>query len=259
MVPSQPKFQRVALLTREEEIDLAARCHKGDRAARDELITHNFGLVKLIAGRYHRPEQVDALVSAGNLGLIEAAERFDPFQHRNKFCTYASYWIKREMRDWLRADQSVRIPAYQHARRAQHRRDPEQGKPAGDLDRAADRACQAPTSFAIDDDRIDDGRPSAATLFQAQEDREVLAAAMRELSDVEQYVIAHRFGLAGGAPEKRLAISTHFGLTAEWTRKVEKKALAKLRLILTRDPHRGADAAPHCAFGKKSNPNVKKT
>ena len=67
------------LLTAADEIALAARVQAGDRAARDELVLNNLGLVPFIARPYRRlGHREEDLIAVGYLGLIDAAERFDP-------------------------------------------------------------------------------------------------------------------------------------------------------------------------------------
>ena len=85
---------RVKLLTRQEEIELAARIKKGDPEARDQMITANLRLVVKIARGY---EGIGVplldLISEGNIGLMRAVERFDPGKGA-KLSTYSAWWIR---------------------------------------------------------------------------------------------------------------------------------------------------------------------
>ena len=76
---------------------LAVRARKGDRAARERLIQHHLRLVVSIAKRYlrHASDPMD-LIQAGNLGLIEAVDRYDP--DRGALSTFASYWVEKYVR-----------------------------------------------------------------------------------------------------------------------------------------------------------------
>ena len=99
----------VKLLTPHAEAALASRTKKGDKEAREQLIKANLGLVVEIA-RDHEGLSLPLLdlVSEGNLGLIEAVERFDPVRP-GKLATSASWWIKRSITRAL-ANQSQTIP-----------------------------------------------------------------------------------------------------------------------------------------------------
>jgi RNA polymerase sigma-32 factor len=84
------------LLTREEETDLAIRAQEqGDKRAAYRLITSNLRLVVKIAMDFHHywSKSLLDLIQEGNLGLIQAATRFDPYRGI-KFSYYASFWIK---------------------------------------------------------------------------------------------------------------------------------------------------------------------
>jgi RNA polymerase primary sigma factor len=87
-------ISKVKLLTPQAEAALASRTKRGDKEAREKLIKANLGLVVKIA-RHHEGLSLPLLdlVSEGNLGLIEAVERFDPAR-AGKLATSASWWIK---------------------------------------------------------------------------------------------------------------------------------------------------------------------
>src|SRR5437868_4976146 len=83
-----------ALLSAEDERHLAEAIARGDKDARARMIRANLRLVVRIAGDYvGRGMALEDLVGEGNLGLIRAAEEFDP-KFQTRFSTYASYWIK---------------------------------------------------------------------------------------------------------------------------------------------------------------------
>ena len=85
---------KTALLTIAEEISLAKRIRKGDRAARDHMIKANLRLVVKIAMDYKDfGLPLLDLISEGNIGLIKAVERFDP-RKGGKLSTYAAWWIR---------------------------------------------------------------------------------------------------------------------------------------------------------------------
>lgn len=108
------KISNYPVLSREEEIELARRARKGDRQALRKLIESNLRFVVSVANRYkgYGIPLMD-LINEGNLGLIQAAERFDP-DRGVKFISYAVWWIKQAIMQAL-AEQSgaVRLPLKQ--------------------------------------------------------------------------------------------------------------------------------------------------
>jgi RNA polymerase primary sigma factor len=88
------RLGRSRLLTPEEELDLSRQAKSGDTQARTRLIERNLRLVVSVAKRYRgRGLPFEDLIQEGNLGLIKAAERFDP-DRGNRFSTYATWWIR---------------------------------------------------------------------------------------------------------------------------------------------------------------------
>lgn len=97
-------------LTREEEHALAVRARRGDAAAEQKLVRHNLALVVTVA-RMHRRGTVglDDLVQEGNIGLMRAAEKFDP-RAGTRFSTYAVWWIRAFVGKYLREARSAVRP-----------------------------------------------------------------------------------------------------------------------------------------------------
>jgi RNA polymerase sigma-32 factor len=89
------EVRRYPLLTPEEEKDLAIRYQDtGDRQAAERLVTANLRLVIKIAFQYHRQwANVLDLIQEGNVGLVEALSRYDPYREI-RFSSYAQYWIR---------------------------------------------------------------------------------------------------------------------------------------------------------------------
>src|SRR5665648_1251287 len=105
------EISKIKLITVEEEVDLAIRIHKGDLNARDRLINANLRFVISISKQYQNQglSLVD-LINEGNLGLVEAAQRFDETRGF-KFISYAVWWIRQGILQAL-AEQAriVRLP-----------------------------------------------------------------------------------------------------------------------------------------------------
>ena len=85
---------RYPLLTAAEEVALAKRIERGDRAAKERMINSNLRLVVSIAKRYQgHGIQLGDLIQEGVIGLNRAVEKFD-WRRGFKFSTYATWWIR---------------------------------------------------------------------------------------------------------------------------------------------------------------------
>jgi RNA polymerase primary sigma factor len=107
------EIAKTPLLTIAEEVKLARRIRRGDKAARDHMIKANLRLVVKIAHDYKDfGLPLLDLISEGNIGLIKAVERFDP-RKGGKLSTYAAWWIKQSIKRAL-ANQSktIRLPVH---------------------------------------------------------------------------------------------------------------------------------------------------
>ena len=99
------------LLTKEEEVDLAQKMEKGDRLAREKLITSNLRLAISIANHYKNSNvPMEDLIQESNIGLIKAVDRFD-WRKGFRFSTYACWWIKQSVRRYVNGDSHVKFPS----------------------------------------------------------------------------------------------------------------------------------------------------
>src|SRR5260221_5841887 len=107
------EINETALLTADEEKDLARRIEVGDSEARDLMVRANLRLVVNIARSYTgKGLALQDLIDEANLGLLRAVEGFDPNMN-TRFSTYASYWIKQSIkRALVNTAKTIRIPAY---------------------------------------------------------------------------------------------------------------------------------------------------
>jgi RNA polymerase primary sigma factor len=244
---------RIPLLSAEQEKDLARLARAGDRAAFDQLVEANLRLVVSIARRYSIPDHLTLsdLIQEGNLGLLRAAERFDP-ERGFRFSTYATFWIRQAINIAVTSAMSiVSVPAYIleqaarlkriEAQLAQDRgRDPLLAEVAEVLSlspaqvmelRSVAERCVS-LDAALDED-------AGALLSDTLEQREavgqvkqveggaLLSEALAVLTEKELQVIGQLYGV--GETE------SHCGKTARRTQRVrrrEQHALQKMRVAL---------------------------
>jgi RNA polymerase primary sigma factor len=97
-------------LSSPEEADLARRIRVGDEVARNELVEANLRFVVSVSKEYQgRGLSLAELISAGNVGLITAAERFDETRGF-KFISYAVWWVRQSILQTLMEQSTVRVP-----------------------------------------------------------------------------------------------------------------------------------------------------
>ncbi len=105
------EINRIPLLTREEEIELSQKAKKGDKAARDKMINANLRFVVRVAKKYqnHGLDLTD-LISEGNIGLINAIEKFEPSRGYH-FISYAVWWINQSiLKAVSEKSRAIRLP-----------------------------------------------------------------------------------------------------------------------------------------------------
>ena len=107
------EINEVPLLTPEQERELGAKIRKGDMEAREQMIRANLRLVVSVAKMYtDRGLSLPDLIAEGNVGLLKAAEKFDPAAGC-RFSTYGTWWIKQSIRRALtNTVKAVRVPSY---------------------------------------------------------------------------------------------------------------------------------------------------
>jgi RNA polymerase primary sigma factor len=112
---------KTPLLTADEEKALSKKILAGDKAAEQKLIQANLRLVVKIAKQYANAGiNLQDLVQEGNLGLINAAGKFD-YKKEVRFSTYASWWIKQSIiRALANKKRMIRLPSSQRRHFAAH-------------------------------------------------------------------------------------------------------------------------------------------
>lgn len=248
---------RYPLLTAEQEMQLALRVVKGDTEAQQRIVEANLRLVVSIAKRYnnHGVSLLD-LIQEGNLGLIRAAQKFDPLRGF-RFSTYATWWIRQAIsRAVAEHTRTIHIPVHvveliykmKRITRQLYQdlgRDPFPEEVAKATNLTKERIfelqsmAEAPISLdapLIDDeqyhlaDTLEDIQAAApAEVVTHQVLRDQIARALDTLSQRERQVIEMRYGLQDGYCHTLEELSTHFKLTRERIRQIEVKALRMLR------------------------------
>ncbi|MGP0067837.1 MAG: RNA polymerase sigma factor RpoD/SigA [Isosphaeraceae bacterium] len=270
-----------ALLSATEECDLAEAIARGDRDARTRMIQANLRLVVKIARDYvGRGIVLDDLIGEGNLGLIRAAEEFDP-RFGTRFSTYASYWIKQAIRHALiNTTSTIRLPAHMVGlltkwRRTERALSREAGRaPSFDEIAAALRLTEAQKVLVSrahqarqlkleggmtgdsghwsPDDALD-RHATADSLLEADDERDILLRRLDRLDARERTILSLRYGLEGELPLTLKEIGRRLGVTREWVRKIELRAVRKLddRAEPTQD---GSSRATHRGRASAADP-----
>jgi RNA polymerase primary sigma factor len=245
-----------ALLTADEERDLAERIEQGDQEARDHLIRANLRLVIRFARQFAGSGfSLEDLIQQGTLGLIRAVEGFD-YTRGLRFSTYAKFWIFQSIQQVVRAGSAVRIPAYAVELIAKWRRTtaeltqltgqaPSEAEVAERLGlsakqlkiiRKALRIYQGPSSAHATEDQplleLVDSAPSPQLDITRSEDLDQVLQLIDKMEPREAAVLKMRFGLDGREPMNLQEIGHELHLTRERVRQLEKKALESLRQAL---------------------------
>ncbi len=255
---------QISLVTKTEEVELAAAIHGKDEFAHDEaratLIKANLRLVVKIAHDFKGLGlPLLDLISEGNIGLMRAVEKFDPAKGA-KFSSYAAWWIKQSMRRAL-ANQSrtIRIPVQSAGKINKIKsvrmklaeelgRDPTDAEIAVHLDfsertvaglRLADLR-----TFSLhdpiqqgEDGEFQDIIPDRRAMTPDQilgdvESVDRLMDLLEELDEREKMILKMRFGLDGSRPRTLEEVSQEIGRTRERVRQIQNQALTKLKCML---------------------------
>ena len=258
------KLSRHAPLSDEDERALARSFRAGDRRAGEKLVCACLPFVVSIAMEYRRwGIALEDIVQQGNIGLLRAAERFDPAKDC-RLITYAAYWIRAEIRDYVvRGYRVVRFGTTKGERRAlrlyRTTREDDPAKLAAGSGLSEERVRQLLPLLASGDVSMDAPSPvtgaslvdriasdarspeeEAEALERDDRAREALGIAMSALTEREKTIVRERWTQDDPVTLEKLGV--RLGVSKERVRQIEERARAKLRAKLEAMGYEGAAA-----------------
>ncbi len=251
---------RFPLLPHAELLRLAALARAGDAEARRRVILGNLRLVVHLARDYrNRGLSLADLIAEGNLGLIQAVDRFEP-ERGLRFSTYGAIWIRQSiLRAIAEQGRAVRIPVQmfqqihrfvraERTLRARLAREPrldemarELGISAGRTERLAglvsgirslDEGSSTAAFEGLSAEDVGEPTLSVEELVDQQLRHERLDRLLRSLSQREEQILRLRYGFLDGVDRTLAETGQWFGITRERVRQIEARALDKLRRAL---------------------------
>lgn len=249
-------INRTPLLSAEQEKELAARVAQGCIDARNQLVRANLRLVVRLARKYlGRGLSLSDLIEEGNLGLMRAAERFDPSKG-TRFSTYASFWIRQGISRALSSfSRTVRIPAYMVTLVSQWRqtesrlrdrlgREPREEEVAAALKASPKKVEHIRSAIAVwNSDAPKDQFGETAMLdellvdprCQCPQDRLAHNDRLHRMQDLlgnldqrDRRILTMRFGLDSDEPRTLKEIGDMMGLSRERVRQIAAEAITRL-------------------------------
>lgn len=247
-------------IDREEMARLWKRVKRGDKEAKKRVMEMHLRLVIPTAKRFLRPgiELMD-LVEEGNLGLMQAIDRFDA-QKGYRFSTYAIYWIEQYIRRHIEEQTgSIKIPSHAWGKlkkwfrawnelKEANGRDPSLREMAEALDLSARQVktivdtleaaqgVDSLTAIMHEDDELtleemisDDGKGNPHDAIVSNESHANLRESLDNLDERDRTVIALRYGLDDNTPKTLGEVAQIMGLSRERVRQIEERAVRALR------------------------------
>lgn len=207
------------LLTKKEEAELTERSANGDSKARNKLIEHNLRLVAYIVNKhYSESRDIEDLISIGTIGLIRAAETFDPAKDIS-FSTYASTCIQNQIKMYFRKNK--------HRVNEVYINDPI------DTDKNGNELTMA--DIFSDNTSVDDEVDLKINM------QKLYKYVNEVLDDRERDIIIKRYGLSvdhkASRPLTQREVADKLGISRSYVSRIEKKALEKLKDEFSKSVH----------------------
>lgn len=252
------EINKITLLTREEEVRYARLAREGDPNARDRLLRGNLRFVVNVAKKYQNQGlPLSDLISEGNIGLINAIERFDVDKGYH-FISYAVWWIRQAiLKAICEKSRMIRLPLNRanelvQIEKARKQIQSEKGEETEirDIAKALNMRVEhvadlvnisrdlisletpvyAEKDSSILGDFVEDlGYRQPEDLIVTQSLKDDVNVLLATLSRKESEIIQYRFGLNGKSPLSLKEIGDRYNLTKERIRQIEKKALKRLQ------------------------------
>lgn len=252
------EINKIPLLTREEENKYATLAEQGSEPAKHKLVQANLRFVVNVAKKYQNQGlPLSDLISEGNIGLMNAIERFDVSKGYH-FISYAVWWIRQAILKAIceksrmirlplnRANELVQIEKVRKEIQGRHGEEAEIRKIAQtlnmDQDHVADLinisreliSLETPVynekdSSILGDFVEDEGYKSPDSQVVEKALKEDINEILKTLTDKESEIVQYRFGLNGRSPLSLKEIGDRYNLTKERIRQIEKKALKRLQ------------------------------
>ncbi len=248
-------IERVPLLSRDEEYELALRAKKGDSYARNRLLESNLRFVVSIAKQYqNRGLPLSDLISEGNLGLMIALDKFEP-EKGYHFISYAVWWIRQSILKAIgEKARMIRLPMNRAADLTQVMQAKAKLESAGDgevsIEDLAGECGLAKEDIAellqisrdvssLDAPVGSEEDASFGDFIESDNDKpdevvmeEALKMSVNKILDTlparERTIIELRFGLNNKKPMSLKEVGELYNLTKERIRQIEKKVLGQL-------------------------------
>lgn len=213
-------------LTIEQEIQLGLQIKAGSKSAIDKLVKHNLKLVITIAKKHQgQGVPLDDLIQEGNIGLYEAAERFEP-DGQTRFSTYAQLWIRKRINEEVaKHGRLVRLP---HNQEYQMYKDKKSGKQVKDLRVVElDKPVGDEEKHTVADLIIGaDPKVEELQLRSALKDR--VKALLTRLQERERMIVKAYFGIGQDIAWPTERIAEEIGLTPTRVSQILSSALEQL-------------------------------
>ncbi|MBN1150997.1 RNA polymerase sigma factor RpoD/SigA [candidate division WOR-3 bacterium] len=249
-------LKKEKMLSRDEEKELGKKIKYGNPTERIEainkLVRANLRFVVKTALGFDKSHNITMdLINEGNTGLIQAASRFDP-DYGTKFISYAVWWIRQKMLQYIYSNQKIAYMPYNRAAKLRKllKSSREQGldiehsqmtiKEMADMLDVDIRDIEESYQYAQKDISLDPSSPyfkdslqssylSPEESYLKQAEEQEINKLMRDLTDREQLVLKKYFGLQDNTPCSLEKIGQELGVSRERIRQIKDRALVKLR------------------------------